>query len=399
MKRTLKLALGYSVHSLFPIVSWFLWGVLIDQDYVSVFTLTYSFQFIWAMLIDIYGYGAETYASLNKDRKRDIALSGVIYGIFALVIVFSIAEIFSVQYMNLLGYGDIKLLGACRYSLLALCLSGITSLLSIYCNFKEDYTKGSKILVEYNVVTYVSLVVCLFITRNNTASILVSGGLSVTFVTCNIVEIVGRDLKDFKRTKVVKSACKYVLGELAADFGLLFTYVFGISNVVSNNAELVITYSIWLQVMDWIWDAQGGITPTMVRIDASNDKFDYKASAKNLFKLDLIFCVIVGLELVIASVFYKIHWGYLLIFALLDIADLFIHIFNSINNNYLSTMGESKKVMNIQIVGYILRVFVTLIIPTAVGTYIAQLSTGVVKTIWNSVLYKKKRSELSLENA
>lgn len=399
MKRTLKLTFAYSIHSLFPIVSWLLWGVIKDQDYAATFTMTYIYQFIWAFLLCVFGYGTETYASWSKDNKRNIALSGTIVGTFIYVVVFAIGAIFAKSYLTAMGYADTKLVLPCQYSLICFGMSGMISLLAIYYNFKEDYTKGSLLLVWYNILVYVSLVVCLFLTKSDFWSVFISITLGLCYIVYNLVKLLISDLKGFRFIFSLRQSCKYVLGDLASNVGLFFTYLFGISNIISNDVTLMITFSVWLQIMDWIWDAHGNVASTIVRIDTTSNKFNYFSSFKNLAKINLIFYLIVGIETMIVFQFYNLNLLFIIIFAICDLSDLFIHIFKVICDNYLSAVGESKKVSVTILSGYALRVIITFIVPTAFGVYLAQLLSGIFKTIVLNILYFRRKRRLTVKTA
>ena len=75
MKRLLRIASNSAIISFIPIISWLCLGLLVDKNLVNVFTLTYSLQFILALLKSIFASGPNI--SKEKDKDENSFLSGM----------------------------------------------------------------------------------------------------------------------------------------------------------------------------------------------------------------------------------------------------------------------------------------------------------------------------------
>ena len=91
MKRLLRISFNAAFFSFIPILSWFMLGILVDENIANVFTLTYPIQFIWAMLRGIFATGA----NISKERQKDEndVLSGMTLGIIVGAIIFGFLAI------------------------------------------------------------------------------------------------------------------------------------------------------------------------------------------------------------------------------------------------------------------------------------------------------------------
>jgi len=396
MKRAIKLAIGYSMHSLIPIISWWIWGILKDPDYVSVFTLTYPLQFIWSTILLIFGYGFQTYVlkQEKESTKESLAISGLAIGSALYIIAFVILAFFAVDFKNLMGYVDDKYTIPCVYSILTFILSGIASLLSAYYNFKEDYSKGEKILIKYNLINYTILVMNILIFKNEIVVITLSIAISSLYIFSKLLKEVISNRKNIRLSINIIEPMKLVLVELAEQLGLFVTYIFGIGNLATNNFSIIITFSVWTEVIDWIWDAQSNVAPTMVRIDTATEKFNFRKSVTELLKLDIIFIALIITQLAILYPFIHFDIKWILIFALFDVTDLLIHTLRVTIINYLSTKGDNKIIALQELIGYVIRASITIGIPTLLAMFIAQLVAGAYKTISSLIIYARYNKNL-----
>ena len=57
MKRLLKISLDLSLLSFIPVLSWFFLGIIVDQNLINIFTLTYPIQFVYYILKSIFLLG------------------------------------------------------------------------------------------------------------------------------------------------------------------------------------------------------------------------------------------------------------------------------------------------------------------------------------------------------
>ena len=54
MKRLLRISFDLSLLSFIPIISWFLLGIIVDENLINIFTLTYPLQYIYYIIRSIF---------------------------------------------------------------------------------------------------------------------------------------------------------------------------------------------------------------------------------------------------------------------------------------------------------------------------------------------------------
>ena len=91
MKQLFRIGFDLALASLSPIVSWFVLSIILDSRLINIFSITYPLQFIWLMMRDIFGVGANLVAVRTKNPKTVDAgifigaiFSGVIFGLVAI---------------------------------------------------------------------------------------------------------------------------------------------------------------------------------------------------------------------------------------------------------------------------------------------------------------------------
>ena len=68
MKRLFRLGCGLFIYSIIPILSWIVLSYVLGDNRISnVFSITYSIQFIWAILRYFFGSGA----NIRKEKENN----------------------------------------------------------------------------------------------------------------------------------------------------------------------------------------------------------------------------------------------------------------------------------------------------------------------------------------
>jgi len=93
MKRLLRIGFDIFISSFTPIITWFFVGVLISKDLTNVFTLTYPMQCVMGIIISIFGVGANV--SGIRDKNKNSANNGILYGSLVSIIIFGLTAIYS----------------------------------------------------------------------------------------------------------------------------------------------------------------------------------------------------------------------------------------------------------------------------------------------------------------
>lgn len=384
-KRMFKTSVGYAVNSLLPILSWILWGVLIDKDLSATFSLTYPLQMLWSLIYDIFGYGCYSLTIKDKDSSEDYFQSGLILGSIVYLIMFGLVIVFHRDYITAMGYLDEKYIPCCLFSMMTFITCGISTLCSLYYSFKEDEKKASNILIFYNFCVYISLIVALFVTRNSYYSALFS---VIIAVLCTIFIFT----KTVKRVKIkfdVLKGVNYIQGELVASVGMFIIYFFGIGKMMYNDFRIAFTFSIWTQITDWVWDVLCNLIPIIIRVDTAKGRFDFKKSCKDIFKVFGVLFLIIICESLVAINIFELNLKYLLFFACMDMFDMLLYLPRRILNSSLSMKGYSGRMAIIEVLSYSLRVFLSLSLPVRIAVYTAQAVSALFKTLLLFIFNKK----------
>ena len=102
MKRLFYIGSGKFVFSLFPVLSWFILSLILqDANALNVFSLTYSIQFISSFLKSLFSTGANVRA--NKKKDPNAVWNGIFWGTIFSVAVFAILLIFVDKYIEFFG--------------------------------------------------------------------------------------------------------------------------------------------------------------------------------------------------------------------------------------------------------------------------------------------------------
>ncbi len=397
-KRMFQLALGYGINSFLPIISWAVLGIVIDFELTSTFGLTYPLQFILAIVVDIFGYGVNTFAvKERKECSENYMQSGMAVGMLVLFITFCGLVFYVEEYMYIMGCMEKKFIICCIFSIITFMTSGINSLFSLYYSFKENEKKASSVLVDYNLITYGSLFLSLGITHSVTVSVIASLFSAITITIFTLLKTV----KKFKFQIEIIPSIKYVLCNLFSDLGLFVVYFFGIGELAITDYKVMFTFSIWTQISDWVWDVLSSVIPIITRVDSAMDKYDFNKCFKSASNLFCVLFITMGIETLIMSLFFEVNIKYFLIFGILDVIDMIIFLPTCIYRSNLSTLGYTKQTSAIVIIGYLFRIVLGVILPVRIAMYMAQLVGSVVQLIgyWYVNKFYNRKNFLKLKGA
>ncbi len=103
MKRLLNVAGGLFSISIFPILSWLILAIILNQPHLSnVFALTYPLQFIWIFLKSAFGTGANI--KKIKEKKENAVYSSIVFCLILSFVIFGLVALFVddyIAFMNL----------------------------------------------------------------------------------------------------------------------------------------------------------------------------------------------------------------------------------------------------------------------------------------------------------
>ena len=143
MKRLLRIGFDIFITSFTPIITWFLIGIIINKDLINVFSLTYPLQCLMGIIISIFGVGANV--SGIRDKNKNSANNGILYGIIISIILFGLIALNSKHYINFMNMNEDIYLIFCTYSILQILLQTVLYLILTKLYYLELNKKANKI--------------------------------------------------------------------------------------------------------------------------------------------------------------------------------------------------------------------------------------------------------------
>lgn len=283
MKRLLRIAINSLFFSFMPILGWFLLGRTIDGNLINVFSITYPLQFIYAIIVSIFGTGANI--KKEKDNDDNSVLSGLILGMIVAGIIFGLLAIFVdpfVSFMNM----DVEIYREfTRYSIISLCIHTIFGMLLEKYYFENKEKRANLHCAIYNIINTSILVITSLITKN--VKIVIA--LPLVFIGVYCLTLLALNLKKFKLKFDIWKNIKYESSNIVTLFLHFIVFLFGNSNAFSYGEEYVKAINFVALVTDTQWDAFVAID-TVAKIDLAKDgkAFNARTHIKNAYILDAV---------------------------------------------------------------------------------------------------------------
>ena len=101
MKRLFSIGFSTIIHSLIPILSWFLLGLTISSDIANTFSIIYPIAFLSIIIVSIFGSGANIKGI--KEKNLNSVPSGLILGTIVGAILFIPLCFFVKPYLNFMN--------------------------------------------------------------------------------------------------------------------------------------------------------------------------------------------------------------------------------------------------------------------------------------------------------
>lgn len=374
MKRLFRIASGLFIFSLFPVVSWLLLGLTLDKSLVNIFSLTYPIQFIWAILKSIFATGANI--KQIKEKNPNAVLSSMTIGIVVSAIIFGILAVFVDNYIGYMNmdvetYRDFTL-----YSILSLFVQLIFGFVLEKLYFEEKEKLGNIHSFAFNTLNLVVLIGTSLITKNSTVII-------ATTLACISVYVIALLIWQYRRFKFefnILSNFKYESVTICTNIMMFITYFVGFSNAFQAGEEYVVALNFESLVTDSQWDACNAIS-TAAKIDISYEKFNYKKSLKHAYIFTGV--IISSVLVMFFSLFsvYHVNLQIGLMFLGLQLLDFCISPFYFIYETFYQLKFSATFNTIFAIVEKLLRVLLSILLPTAFCTSIGQVSAAYFQLI------------------
>lgn len=278
MKRLLRIAFNQAIFSLIPVLSWIMLGIVLDKNLSNVFSLTYPIQFIWAMLVSIFGTGANIYK--EKDKKENAVLSGMTLGIIIGFFIFGFLVINIKNYIEFMhmDYNTYKEFAI--YSVIQLYIQLVFGLVMEKLYFEGKEKLANKYMIIINLLNFCVLIGLSLLIKDK--AIIVIYTLLTIFVFTIIVTL--KQYKKFKFEIDIVKCIKYESVSISENILFFLTYLFGYNNALAFGEEYITALNFVALITDTQWDSFEAIE-TVTKIDISKGVFNYKEHRRNSYKL------------------------------------------------------------------------------------------------------------------
>lgn len=387
MKRLFRISFDILVTSIVPIISWFLLGIILDNNLINIFTLTYPLQCLMGMINSIFGAGANI--TVYKDKNKNAADNGIFYGIIFSILVYGFIIFNNEKYINFMNMDNKIYKIFCIYSIFQIFCQTILQLILSKLYYKEENSKANKIAVLFNITNFITLIVVAVITKNQAVTAVISG---VTIFIIDIILIFKNIEKiDFKIN--IKNCFKYNSVSFSVSCLFFIMYLFGFSNSFEYGEKYIIAITFATLVTDMQWDITDAVK-TVAKVDIAKKKFKYEEHLKNAIKLYTILILSVLVMSVIAYRFYNPDLIIISIFISLHILDFLLAPFIEIKICFLQLEDSAFKMTLNVIIAYIIRTLVSVFAPTPFCTIIGQMSSTVYEIICTKINFRKYKGKV-----
>jgi len=381
MKRLLRISFDSAVFSFIPILSWFILGVLVDENLVNVFSLTYPIQFIWALLKCIFATGANI--SKEKDKDEDAVLSGMTLGIIVGFIVFGFILLNVDKYISFMNMDVSIYRNFTIYSIIQLYIHLVFGFILEKLYFEDNEKLANKYCIGLNLLNLIVLVISSLITKNQII-IIITTLLSI-FIFVLLVTI--KQYKKFKFSINIKNFIKYDSVDICNNIFFFIIFLFGLSNAASYGVEYMAALNFVALVTDTQWDSFEAISK-VAKIDISRENFNYIEHRNNAYKLlGILLLTIFGL-IVIMFPLYNISFILMVIYLLFELINFFIYPIYRIKTCFLQLEYSSLKTTSNKFVASTLRTIVTFF-KTPFCTGLGQTVSSIYQFISINYLFHK----------
>lgn len=378
MKKLLGLSAADIIWSILPIVFWYLTGILWGKGYTNWFILSYSIQFIRAILQETLIRGSLK-SWISEEKKVNYAGAGFAC-YMALGFAFSIGvSALDKNILSIMGYRD-----ALSQSIFKICVyqSFIdAAVMGVNWYFQYDGKRKAARILSYLWTTFRigSLFLCYLLFRHDglTALRIMT---AVMFILCLSIMIKYIDFQNMKSNFL--NWMNREAYNISSHFVMFIIYMLGIKNMTGNLAFLT-AYNISTECSDIFWDMECSID-TYTATEAVEN---WKKKKQRILKDTVVYSaalLMISFILVLLSG-NRLALSIWLIEMSLYVPDCIGCYFLA----YLSVIRPSKWMYILGFGNTIVRLFVQIIITSLYGIPISCFAGSLTFVIGSFILYYK----------
>lgn len=379
MKRLLKVSFDSVIFSFIPILSWFMLGLLVDENLVNVFSLTYPIQFIWAMMRSVFGIGPNIYKEKHNDKN--VVMSSIIVGIIVGFFIFGFLALNIDSYISFMNMDISVYHNFTLYSVIQLYIQLIFSLILEKLYYEDKNDLANKYTLSFNLFNLIVLVVCSLIFENQIYIIVIT---LVTLFLC-VLFILIRESNKFKFSFHIFDFIKYDSVDICDNLFFFIIFLFGLSNAASFGEEYMAALNFVALITDTQWDGFDAIS-TVAKIDIARGCFNYKEHRNNAYKLLIILIFTVLVLFGIMYPLYELNFVLVIAYFLFELVNFLIYPIYRIKTCFLQLEYSSLITTSNKFISSSLRTFLSFL-KTPFCTGIGQVSSSLYQFITINLLF------------
>jgi len=376
----MQISLDTLLTSVLPIVMWILLGFIITKEISSVFALTYPMQFFYMIFVSLFAVGPNITAKKLKNESivySNMLFGSICVGILTLLLVLNADIYISIMSMDINIYHNF-----CIYSMIWMYLSFIMQVITQKLYYETKNKESNKINLVFNLTNFFLIIISTSFLKDYIA-------IAIT-LTIDFIIVMFLLFKNYKKSKFClkfKENVKYTSFNILRNIGMFLIYAIGFGNSFSYGEKYAATINFESLTTDTQWDMLYSVD-TASKIDLAENKFNYKESLKNAYKLLI---VLIGTVLImnIALYFYfKPDLKVLIPILLVQIVDMLVDPIKTLKWSYLQINDNNKKHNIFYILSRVIRLLCSFI-PSAFCTYIGQVFSMIYLYIYSKIKCRK----------
>ena len=394
MKQLFQIGLDLALASLNPIISWFMLSLILDSRLINVFSITYPLQFVWLMLRDIFGVGANLVSI--KVRNSKIVDAGIFTGLIFSGIIFGLVALNIDKFIIFMNADPSIYRDFCLYIALQLWIQLVFCIILDKLYYQDKNKIANKYSLTFNLLNFIVFIGTSFLTKNS--KIIISATLLTIFAFTLFVFI--REVRRVSFRFNILRSIKINSMDFGENLILFFVYLFGIGKAFSFGEEYALAITFVTLITDIQWDVATAIQ-TKTKIDIAKKRMNFPKSYKNSYVL--IFVLILSSIIAFVSMknFYDLNLGISITFVIIEYLAFLLYPQYRLKLDFIQLKFSAKIATFIKSSAMAFRLLLVIVFSpiTPFALSIAQVLAQLYQVIFVNLVFSRRYKILSTGRA
>ena len=394
MKQLFQIGLDLALASLNPIISWFMLSLILDSRLINVFSITYPLQFVWLMLRDIFGVGANLVSI--KVRNSKIVDAGIFTGLIFSGIIFGLVALNIDKFIIFMNADPSIYRDFCLYIALQLWIQLVFCIILDKLYYQDKNKIANKYSLTFNLLNFIVFIGASFLTKNS--KIIISATLLTIFAFTLFVFI--REVRRVSFRFNILRSIKINSMDFGENLILFFVYLFGIGKAFSFGEEYALAITFVTLITDIQWDVATAIQ-TKTKIDIAKNRMNFPKSYKNSYVL--IFVLILSSIIAFVSMknFYDLNLGISITFVIIEYLAFLLYPQYRLKLDFIQLKFSAKIATFIKSSAMAFRLLLVIVFSpiTPFALSIAQVLAQLYQVIFVNLVFSRRYKILSTGRA